>query len=112
MKKVPATVSAQVEAALDQQAVASEGWANKLRLWFAIVFGAAALWSWSSGSPARYIYLTLAVLWLIAMFVIKARLKGEFPASLVTMTTNIDLAIISLGLLLCWWTGDLCRARA
>lgn len=103
MKKVPAKVSAQVEAALDQQAVASEGWANKLRLWFAIVFGAAAMWSWNSGSQARYIYVTLAVLWFIAMLVIKAKLKGEFPASLVT--TNIDLTIISLGLLLCWWTG-------
>jgi len=105
MNKVTAKVSTQVEAALDQQACASEGWANKLRLWFAIVFGAAALWLWSSGSQARYIYLTLAVSWLIALLVIKAKLKGEFPASLVTLTTNLDLAIISLGLLLCWWTG-------
>jgi hypothetical protein len=105
MKKVTAKIPKQVDAALDQQACASEGWANKLRLWFAIVFGVAAAWSLSSGSPVRYIYLTLAVLWLIATLVIKAKLKGEFPASLVTMTTNLDLTIINLGLLLCWWTG-------
>jgi len=105
MKKVPAKIPKQVEAAFEQQACASEGWANKLRLWFAITFAAAAVWSWSDASQAKYIYLTLALLWFIATVAIRFRLKREFSVSWVSVTTNLDLTIINFGLLLCWWAG-------
>jgi hypothetical protein len=105
MKKVAAQIPKQVEAALDEQAVRSEGWANRLRWWLAITFGVAALWSWQGPSEARSIYLTLAVLWLIAALAVRSRLRQEFSASLVSLTTNVDLTIINLGLLLCWWRG-------
>jgi hypothetical protein len=89
----------QVDAALDEHARGTEGLASQLRMIFALMFFAAAIWPWNNPSNARFIYLLLGVAWLIATIAVRLRIKRGNSESIVTMTTFMDLSIIHLGIL-------------
>ncbi len=105
MKQLKDKINAQVNVVLEREALAAEGMANQLRLFFALLFGAAAIWSWSRSTDARYIYLAAAVLWLVVRIVIGRRTKQEAAASLVNVTALVDLTIINLGMAAFAWRG-------
>ncbi len=88
-----------VDSALDVHARAADNWAGKVRLIFAIVSAAAALWFWNSGSNAKFIYLALAIIWLVVTIAVNLRSKNGVSDSIVTATTMIDLTVVHLGLL-------------
>ena len=55
----------QVDEALNEQALAAEGWATKTRSLFAVVFAASAIWTWNNPSNAKYVYLQLTAAWMV-----------------------------------------------
>lgn len=89
-------LSKQLDAALEEHVRAAEGWASKVRLVFALVFAASAAWLWNHYSTAKYIYLGLAVAWLVALGLGLA--AKQLSDAGVRMMTLLDLTIVHLGL--------------
>lgn len=103
MKQLKDRLPKQVDEALNEQALAAEGWATKARALFAVVFAASAIWNWNNPSNAKYLYLQLTAAWMI-MAAVGAVLKKSSDANL-TVMTMIDLTIIHLGLAGFVWQG-------
>jgi hypothetical protein len=103
MKQLKDRLPKQVDEALNEQALAAEGWATRSRWLFAVIFAASAIWTWNNPSNAKYIYLELAAAWMV-MAAVGAVLKKSPGANLTTMTM-IDLTIVHLGLAAFVWQG-------
>jgi len=103
MKQLKDRLPKQVDEALNEQALAAEGWATKTRSFFAVVFAASAIWTWNNPSNAKYVYLQLTAAWMV-MAAVGAVLKKSPGANLTTMTM-IDLTIVHLGLASFVWQG-------
>jgi hypothetical protein len=65
MKQLKDRLPKQVDEALNEQALAAEGWATKTRSFFAVVFAASAIWTWNNPSNAKYVYLQLTAVWMV-----------------------------------------------
>lgn len=98
LKQLQENLPKQMEEVLAEHVLSAESWATTIRLWFAVTCGLAAFWTWDHQSNARWIYLSLAVVWVVAMIAIKGASKGRASSSLITATTLLDLTIIHLGL--------------
>ena len=103
MKQLKDRLPKQVDEALNEQALAAEGWATKTRSLLAVVFAASAIWTWNNPSNAKYVYLQLTAAWMV-MAAVGAVLKKSPGANLTTMTM-IDLTIVHLGLAAFVWQG-------
>ncbi len=88
----------QVDAALASHISSAEGWATKVRLWFAITSLLAASWIWNYPSNAGKIYVALAVVWFLVAIVVGLMTKRGASESLVSITTLVDVTIVHLGL--------------
>lgn len=88
----------QVDAALASHISSAEGWATKIRLWFAITSLLAASWIWNHPSNAGKVYVALAVVWFLVAIVVRVITKRGASESLVSMTTLVDVTIVHLGL--------------
>src|SRR5258706_14153137 len=88
----------QVDAALASHISSAEGWATKVRLWFAITSLLAASWIWNYPSNAGKIYVALAIVWFLAAIIIGVITKRGASESLVSITTLLDVTIVHLGL--------------
>lgn len=99
MKKILAQIPLQIDHAWRQKAATAARTAQALRIFFCVLFAVAALWS--ADETGLFIYAPLAVLWLFA-----ASLFGLLQkADVFILGAWLDVAILSLGLLLCAWFG-------
>jgi hypothetical protein len=96
MKQLINRLPAQVDAALDEHVRAAEAWATALRLAFAAVFAASALWMWHHPSNAKYLYLQLTAAWLIVMAA--GAMMKRMSDTKITLLTIVDLTVVHLGL--------------
>ncbi|MBO0726214.1 MAG: SpoIIE family protein phosphatase, partial [Blastocatellia bacterium] len=103
MKQLKDRLPKQVDEALNEQALASEGWATRTRWIFAVIFAASAIWAWNNPSTGKYIYLELAGAWMV-MAALGGALKKS-PETNLTKMTMIDLTIVHLGLVAFVWQG-------
>ncbi|MBO0860309.1 MAG: serine/threonine-protein phosphatase [Chloracidobacterium sp.] len=103
MKQLKDRLPKQVDEALNEQALASEGWATRTRWIFAVIFTVSAIWNWKNPSKAKYIYLELAGAWMLMAAIGGALRKSPIPT--LTRMTMIDLTIVHLGLAAFVWQG-------
>lgn len=103
LKKLKSDLPKQVDAALDQHAIQAERWATRVRLCFAVLFAVATAMTWRAPDSRKYIYLGLAVAWLLTLPLVHLRMRKGTSNSLVTLTTLVDFTIINFGLLLFVW---------
>jgi serine phosphatase RsbU (regulator of sigma subunit) len=101
MKKVLDQIPTQIDAALHQFTAGAVKSANVLRWFFMAMFILAAIWSWGDDFAAKFIYPSLAFLWLMAALIFSLKKKADY----FILSIWIDLFIISAGLLLCAWQG-------
>ncbi len=102
MKKILDRIPKTIDDIFGQFGASANLSANQLRWYFGAMFLVATLWTLSADSAAKFLYLTLALLWLSAAFVFGRRAKTNAASSL---SLWIDVAILSFGLLLCAWQG-------
>ncbi len=98
IKQLKDHLTKQVDAEIDEYARSVDGWAGKVRLIFVLIFAAASVWAWNHGSNAKFIYLILAVVWLVVMIIVGRRMRNAASDSLVTTTTMLDLTIVHLSI--------------
>jgi len=104
MKKILDQLPSQIEQVYEQFGAATQRSANTLRWFFVVMFFVATIWSISDGGPARFIYPTIGLCWLIAALTLGLRAKTNLSNSN-TFSMWVDLAIISMGIILCAWQG-------
>lgn len=98
LKQLQDSLPQRVDMALAEHVTLAEGWATKVRLWFALTSLVAAGWMWNYPSNAKLIYLALAAIWLLVMVTVSVAAKGGASESLVSVTTLVDLTVVHLGL--------------
>ena len=102
MKKILAQIPKTIDDIFGQFGATAHHAANQLRWYFAALFLVATLWNWSDDSAAKFIYPVLALLWLMTAF-LWGRRPNRNPVN--NFSLWVDVAILSLGLLLCAWQG-------
>lgn len=100
MKKILTQIPTQIDHVFRQGAEEAARTAYFLRIFFCLLFAVAAFWS-ASDEAALFIYGTLAALWLLAASALNLLKKAVSFILAIWM----DVAILSLGLLLCSWFG-------
>ncbi|HEX4949296.1 MAG TPA: PP2C family protein-serine/threonine phosphatase [Blastocatellia bacterium] len=104
MKKLLDQVPPRIDNVFNQFAASAQRSANRLRWFFGVLFVLATLWSIGDDSPVGLIYPMLAGLWFGAALGFGLRAKTKLTNNGI-LALWIDLAILSLGLLLCAWQG-------
>ena len=104
MKKILDRIPKTIDDIFAQFGASAHQSANQLRWYFAAMFLVATLWTLGDDSPAKLIYLALALLWLIAAVVFGRRAKTKRPI-VSQLPLWMDVAILSFGLLFCAWQG-------
>lgn len=98
LKQLQESLPSRVDAALTEHASGADKLATKVRLWLAITSLLSAYWMWNHHSQAGNIYLALAGLWLVTMFVSNALTSKGASLGLVGKITMFDLTVVHLGL--------------
>jgi len=99
IKLIKNNFSSHLDAALTEHVRATESWAGKVRLFFAVVFAVATGWTWGRPDNAKMICLALTIGWLAVMLVVRSRQSSGATTSQVTANTLIDVTVVNLGLL-------------
>jgi hypothetical protein len=99
IKLIKNNFSSHLDAALTEHVRATESWAGKVRLFFAVVFAVATGWTWDRPDNTKLICLALTIGWLVVMLVVRSRQGSGATTSQVTANTLIDVTVVNLGLL-------------
>lgn len=99
IKLIKNNFSSHLDAALTEHVRATESWAGKVRLFFAVAFAAATGWTWDRPDNTKLICLALTIGWVAVMLVVRSRQGRGATTSQVTANTLIDVTVINLGLL-------------
>lgn len=115
MKKLLETVPKRVDAAFARHSLTLEKWVNLLRWFFCAFFALLSLWLFARDeSGGAFTVLAFAALWLSeALFIGYRRRRAVADAQaapLGTLAVWLDVAVISIGLLLCLAQGVLASA--
>ena len=104
LKRLTSRIPQQVDEAFISHSASVDGWAQTLRIAYAALAAAAAIWYWRVYPNQRAIYLALSGLWIAAAILLEFRRRRASVAALGTLT---DFTIVNLGLLLNVWKSDL-----
>jgi hypothetical protein len=104
LKRLASRIPQQVDEAFIDHSASVDGWAQALRLAFAVLAAAAAIWYWRAYPNQRAIYLALSALWIAVAILIEFRRRR---GSVTALGTLADFTIVNLGLLLNVWKSDL-----
>lgn len=99
IKLIKNNFSSHLDAALTEHVRATESWAGRVRLLFALVFAVATGWTWERPGNARLICLALTIAWLVVRLIIRSRQGKGATTGQVTVNTLIDVTVVNLGLL-------------
>jgi hypothetical protein len=102
MKKLLDTVPGRVDAAFARFGTSAERAANLLRWYFCVGFALTGAWLLVNGEAGGWASLAVAAMWLGAVLVATSLTKraAANAAPVGTLTTWLDVAVVSLGLLL------------
>jgi len=104
LKRLTSNIPELADEAIRSRAAGVELWAQLLRLLYAGINIAAAVWYWHRLPNQRLIYLALAALWFSHAVFVESRKRS---ASISSLTTFIDFSIVNFGLLLTAWKGEM-----
>jgi len=98
IKLIKNNFTAHLDEALTEHVRRAEGWAGRVRLMLAVVFGMATVWLWNREGTGRWIGLGLTVSWLLVTMLAQSRQRSGATTRQVTLNTLIDISIVNLGM--------------